>query len=256
MAEENANTVSDPTTNQPASSAGTTPQVQNPPTNDSDVAKMAEELGRYKKAAEDFDEYKKRVEPVLETIWSDQTLYNQVNEFHNKRLGYEAPTEDKVKTDAPPAPDPTVSDLRNSQVNQIVAQFEDKYQLNKLDSEKRKEMNTKIGVMLGEMLDPMGNKTYNQILNDVSLAKLPKYLDNAYFLATKDELIENARNIGHQQASEGATGIIGSIPSGSISENEINLTPKEKQVAQGMGVSEENYLKRKIEILKRQNEPS
>ncbi len=51
------------------------------------------------------------------------------------------------------------------------------------------------------------------------------------------------------------TGVIGSVPTGSIDIENIGLTPKEKVVARNMGISEDAYLKNKKRIIEIRNKP-
>lgn len=256
MADESNTTPTTPNTVQP--SAGGTPANQTVPTSapTTDSTKMAEELGHYKKVAEDFETYKKQVDPVLETVFGSPELFQQLTDVHNKRMGI-TPTDkpkvdDKIQTNQPSQIE---KDNRNAIVTQIVTDFESKHGLDKLAGDQKKEMNIKIGNMLAEMLDPNGNKPVGQIMEEVSATKLPKFLEHAYYLATKDEQLEAAKNIGRQQANSDGTGIIGSIPSGSATSEEVTLTAKERETAKKMGIPEDKYLQRKKEIVEAENAP-
>ena len=103
----------------------------------------------------------------------------------------------------------------------------------------------KVSSELAEMLDPGGKKTIAQVISETSLSRLPKMLENAYFLAHKDSLVDKGK-IDPDYAS------IGSIATSSSGKSDpINsLTDRERQIAEKLGVKPEKYLERKKEINK------
>lgn len=252
----------DPTNPNPAPDNGGAPktdpiQDKGNPAGDkstSDAVALAEKVGKLEAENAALKSYQEKVDPVIQTIWSDQELFNKTTETHNKRLGI-TPTNDKDKPKddkiaVTPQPSATEIDNRNAHIKNIVDKFSTDHGITKLEADKQKEINTKVSVELQEMLDPMGNKTLNQIMETVSVTKLPAYLEKAYFLATRTEQIEAAKKEGANQNA----GIIGSIPSSSIEESSIALSAKEKDIAAKQGVSEEKYLENKKAILERNGE--
>ena len=246
--------------NPPAGTPPATPPANPPALSQEEFVKQAEQLGVYKKKSEDFDDFQKRVNPVLETIWSDPELYNTVLEKHNKRLGIVTDPKGGKKDDDDDDDDagkgtPSAAENENRQflVNQAINTFEKDSGLDKLSPEARKGVNERIFMELKDMLDPMDNKTIMQVLAEVSLKKLPRYLEKAYTLATKDDQIKAAMEAGKKSLDDDGTGIIGSMPSGSVNIDQVTLTAKEKEIARRMNVPEEKYLENKKKKLKEQN---
>lgn len=219
-----------------------------------DVRKMAEELGGMRKENESLKDYQERVNPVIETIWSDPELLKQVEERHKKRLNPDAKPADAAPADKK-TPAPADTDTRNAVIRDIVDTFSEKYGITKLESKEKGEMNTKIGTMLKDLLDPKGNKRdLTAVMEDVSLTKLPFYLEQAYYLANKESLLASAKEQGKREVTDAGLGVVGSFSSTSIEPDTVTLSAKEKQIADNMGVTHEKYLERKKEILKRNNE--
>lgn len=220
-----------------------------------DVRKMAEELGGIRKENESLKDYQERVNPIIETIWSDHELLKQVEDRHKKRLS----PGDKKPADED-APDkktqlPADTDTRNAVIRNIVDTFSEKYGITKLDVKEKGEMNTKIGTMLKDLLDPKGNKRdLTAVMEDVSLTKLPFYLEQSYYLANKESLLASAKEQGRKEVQDAGLGVVGSFSATSIEPDTVTLSAKEKQIADNMGVSHEKYLDRKKEIMKRNNE--
>jgi hypothetical protein len=212
-----------------------------------------EEIGRLKKVSEDFDSYRNQVDPVLQTLYSDPDLFNTVLDKHNKRLGVPTDPTPAPSSDPKPAdPAPVVDkDARNYILTQTFRDFESDKGLVDLSNDSRTDLNNRILSELKDMLDPMGNKTINQVLQDVSLTKLPRFLEKAYDLATKDEQRQAARDAGKAEALGESAGIIGSMPSGSVNPDKVTLTLQEKEAARKMRISEEKYLENKKKILER-----
>jgi hypothetical protein len=220
-----------------------------------EIAKMYVELegkiGDQSKEIGEAREYQRKMDAVLQAIWSDPNLYNQVDLQIKKISGVDvpdtkppevpkAPEKPDEKKDQVPQPD---LDTRKAMESQIINDFFRRYGIDQMEPEKRRESQVKIGTALAEMLDPGGKKSYQQIMTEVSLQKLPRFLENAYIIANKDSLTTQA--VG--KADEGA---IGSIPSsGSGVAETLTLSPEEREIAKKQGITEEKYLTRKKEIL-------
>ena len=102
-----------------------------------------------------------------------------------------------------------------------------------------------------EMLDPGGTKNYNQIISEISLEKLPKFLDKAYNLSTMDEKVKKIAETARAEAQIGSTGQMSSIPSSGGTAESVILTPTDRENAKKMGVSDEKWLERKKQIVER-----
>ena len=218
-----------------------------------DATKIAEELGMAKKENETLREYQERVNPVIETIWSDPELFKQVEEKHKNRLNPQKETPKEILKEK--VVNSTDTDTRNAVIRDIVDTFSDKYGITKLDSANKAEMNTKVGTMLKDLLDPKGNKKdLSQVMEDVSLTKLPFYLEQSYYLANKDSMLSSAKEQGRKEVQDASLGVIASFSSSSIEPDSMMLSAKEKLIAENMGISSDKYLARKKEIAKRNNE--
>lgn len=212
----------------------------------------AEKLAALEKTAKEYEEYRQKTDPVLETLWSDQELLAKATEVHNKRLGI-------IKDDASSTPTPNSSpapvqdnDTRLAMINKTQADFETKMGIDTLPEEKKREVRGMIGQMLKEMLDPKGNKSVSKVFEEVSLVKLPWYLEKAYQIINRDNDINSAVERGKNEVLaqyEGDRGMVGSMPSGSAPTDQVSLSQVEKAVAAKMGISEEDYLKNKKDTL-------
>lgn len=219
------------------------------------LAKKNGELeAEVKRVKGEYQEYRQKADPVLETLWSDTELLRKATEAHNKRLGKTppAPPADPQNPTPPSAPAPSSDpDTRAATISLISNDFEKKVGIDKLPEDKQKEARGKIGSMLKEMVDPKGNKTIAQVFEEVSLIKLPWYLERAHDLAFKEDNLASAREQGKNEVLaqyQGDVGSIGSVPSGSVPLDQITLTPQERKAAQNMHISDEDYLKSKKEI--------
>lgn len=222
------------------------PVAQTPPTPPAPPADNS--AAEYERVKREYEEYRAKVDPVLETIWSDTELLDKTQAIHNKRLGIATPD----PTPAPGTPAPVDSDTRSAMVNTIHNDFEKELGIDKMTPEKQQEVRGMVGTMVKEMLDPRNNKTISQVYEEVSLTKLPWYLRRAFDLVNKSSEIEQAKEAGRNEVLaqySGEQGMIGSISGGSVPIDQVTLTQKEKEIALKQGVSEENYLKQKKEIL-------
>jgi hypothetical protein len=229
----------------PAGGEGATPPAGGTPP---DPIALAKRVGELEGVKTEYESYRQKADPVLETLWSDQELLKTVTAAHNKRLGINTPAPDKPDNPSLPAPSQGNSDERLSQINMLQQGFETKAGIDKMTPEQQKDVRGKVGVMLKEMLDPKGNKTIPQVFEEVSLVKLPWYLDQAWKLINRDNEIAAAREAGKtekQAEYEGQTGMIGSMPAGTIPIDQVQLSQVEKNAASRMGISEEDYLKYK-----------
>ena len=243
-----------PANNDPAQPpAGAPPANQEPapagsPT--SDPVKMAEELGRLKKVEEDFKNYSTYVEPILVTLNGglDKETYDKVLTAHNKRLGVTPPDNPPDNPPAtPPPPSATEVDNRNTLLNRTLTEFYTNKKID-LNIDEGKTMDQKVGRQLKDLLDPMGNKTLNQVLADVSLVKLPEFLESAYMLANKDQIIKEAEERGKQAFQQESLGVMGAMTSTSIEPQSITLTTKEREIIAKAGWDEAKYLENKKKL--------
>ena len=237
----------------PQPPTGGTSQSQNTtPANQSqtDSVELAKELGEAKAKLEILQNYQNQVDPILVTLHSDSELTQKVLDVHNKRLGITPPPTpaDGENPPVPPPPSNTELDNRNAHIANIVKDFYTETGIDKMDEEAKKTINGAIMNQLRDILDPMGNKTDPQIFADVSLTKLPKFLKDAHFLATKDDQIKAAEERGRQNLAQEQVGILGSFSSTSIEPESIALTSKEREIIAKAGWDEAKYLENKKKL--------
>lgn len=130
----------------------------------------------------------------------------------------------------------------------IIDRFEDKYRIKDLEPEKAEALRKKVGTELGIMLKGyfQEGEDLNQTMLKVPLNELPMYFEKAYRLVTSEDKEEEARIRGIAEASQNNQGMIGSIPSSSVKENQVALTDKEKEAARKLGISEKDYAEYKV----------
>ena len=249
-----------PITPDPAQSpAGGSSQHQTNPPNPApgpDAVKMAEELGRLKKVEQDYKGYIEKVDPFIQTVWSDQVDQETRDKLvvaHNKRLGVTPDVPDNPPSPETPIP-PSKEGIesKNYLTKQAIKDFYARHGIDKLEKEKQDEINNNVTMVLRETLNPTGGKTLTQIFDDVPLESLPDQLDKAYFWATRHEREAGLKEEARREAAGESAGIIGSIPSGSSpSGDDTTLSVKELEVIKNAGWNAEGYLKNKKEIASR-----
>ena len=240
--------------------AGKTEEVKTPPTDsnssgdahkqevpeklqgksDSELVKMYVELE--KKIGEQGNElgqarkFQQDMALVLETIEANPNLKTEIQKELKKATGFKEPDVNK------PSQDSTKTDeTRRAVEAQIIKEFEGTHGLNSLNQEEKAKTYSKIGDELIDMFDPSGKKTTAQILDEIDLTKLPRMLEKAYFLVNRGE--------GENRAQK--EGMIGSIPSSSSVSDSEGLNQDERKAAKRLGISEDDYLKQKKEILEK-----
>ena len=242
----------------PGSESGETPEKKEAPENKvpenlkgkepGELVKMYGELER--KLGEQGHElgekrkFEQQMSLVLQAIYSDSEMTERVK-AKIAELSGQKPKGDTKETKI----ETKDTETRQAVEAQLIREFENKTGLSNLDSEKRGEVNQKIGQELAEMLDPSGKKTYAEILDSIDLSRLPTYLDKAYKLADLDGEIQGVVQEASVKARQNSNAAIGNIPSGGISASDVTLTPAERETARKMGIPEEDYLKNKKELI-------
>lgn len=249
----------EPTTTSPApvqtpTSAPTPPTVPSTPPVDnskSEIERLKAENDLYKK---NWDQ----AAPVLEVIYKDPDALTAANKAWNKAHGIpDTPPNTTVpnNTTTPPVvpSQPIENENRNALISNSVREFEKEKGFEKLTKEQRETLNIAIVKEIKEILDPADTgKSGAQLLEGVPLTKVRSILDKAYDLATKEDREKQIIEATKSGAYESATGLIGGIPSsGAPKAEEITLTAEEKNQAKKLHMTDEAYLKNKIEIMKR-----
>ncbi len=256
-----ANKVTDPNTNgqsetpkndpAPSTAGQSNPSTQEPVSlpekfkgkSAEDIAKAYIELesehGKTTKQIAENKELRQNMEIVLSAIKSDPALLKNVSDKVDEIQG--------IKPRAGAANDggaqPTkVDDVRLSEQNRTISEFEKTYKLDQLPAEKRSQANQAITRNLAELLDPTGEKPLAQTLNEVRLDKLPQLLEKAFWLANKDALVDK----GPLSAEFGSIGSMSS--NGGKAGDQNNLTEIELKTAKKLGISPEKYASKKKQI--------
>lgn len=180
---------------------------------------------------------------LADAIYSDSELAKKVEAALQKKLGISMDTGKKDKGDGDAASE--VADLRRAHENRVINDFSEKFGLNKLKTDEKESILKKIGGELADMVDPTGNKPMAEVLKGVSLEKLPKLLEKAYYLATMDDVMSGKDDV----TRFASIGRVSSSSSGS-SDSDDGLTQSELDVAKKLGIDPEKYKKRKKEINK------
>ena len=205
-----------------------------------DIAHMYGELEKvYGKHSDEVHEYREKIkqwEALGNVIKGNPEILKAVESEIEKISGKKLENKDENKNK------PVRDDTRIAVENGIINNFERQYGIDRLEQGKRAEIHKRIGQELGDMLDPTGKRTTADILENVSLEKLPRYLEKAYKLATLDDEKEKARSQAFLQANQNRDAIIGSMPSSGGSSEGGSLTPEQRKVAQKMHITEEKYL--------------
>lgn len=201
--------------------------------------KTQAELESLRNQKKSLDEYYNNTAPFVEVLVEDEGIRKQAIDAYYKKHPEAKPVE---STPAPQTPQtPVNDDTRKTLVDQIVSGFEKDTGIATLEPDKKKEMHQRVGQELFELVDPGGTKTYQEIISSIPLNKLSKYFDKAYKLATiNDKPVDNSM-VG--------TGIFSSTPSaGGQPAEAVNLTPRDRELAQQMNVPEDKWLERKKQL--------
>jgi len=217
-----------------------------------DVTKMYTELE--KKLGQQSDEvskarqYLQERELLSKAVARSPELYGMLEREINVVTGKETdkPKDDQKGSEEAGTTDPQVADLRRAEENRIISDFQSKYGIGKMPKDERKDLMKKVSNQLAELYDPAGSKPVGTILSSIKLDQLGKALDNSYWLANKDALVDRGKVPNQDFAS------IGTISSSSSGKSDsTSLTDRERFTAERLGVSPEKYQKQKAVIFKK-----
>jgi hypothetical protein len=172
-------------------------------------------------------EFAEVVQPILQIIRDDPELFSKID---TKLKGE---TKEEVK---PGEDNKQVNEVRNVAFDLVLAKFEEKHGINKLPKEEADEIRNNVGKIV--------EKLTRQKVDKVDLRHLGDILDDAYLLANKEKLIDNAKLEALLVAQGNQEGSFPSVPS-STGKTEESLTPEETKVATKMGLTREQYLEGK-----------
>jgi hypothetical protein len=193
------------------------------------------------------DELIKQMNIILAAIGDEPEREKTVKDWIQTHLDkVEGKIKPKDKETAASEDNPQITDLRRTQETEIIRRFEEKYEINRLPEDKKKEMNGKIANALWQVADPLGKyEKWEDLVKAIPLAKLETLLERAYFEANRSLIEEKAKTTG-----EGSPLAMGKIASYSLPSSEtVSLTPAEEAVAKKLGIPPEKYLERKKEML-------
>jgi hypothetical protein len=205
------------------------------------LGEQSKEVGQTRTQLAEMSNTQQQLNYILQVIGSDPKLYQEVDKAVRKaanQQGAQTPTSF------------TSDDTRTALESQIINDFSARKGIVNLPVEEQKQVHTKVGAILLDLLDPGGKQTVPQVLSNVSLQKLPRLLDYAYTIVANPAMIEQAKAQALAEKESAEQGAIGGIASGGDTTNEANLTREEREVAKKMGVSEEKWLEQKKKIIK------
>lgn len=175
------------------------------------------EQGEKIKQADEFATY---VQPIIDLARTDTEVF----EILDKKLRKDAKPDKPEKADQ--------LELRNATSDLLLARFETEHGIDKMPSDEAAKVRREIGAKVAELS--------GQQLANVDLRRLNTVLENAYQLVKPKSSSESNPDDG-------------SIPSISSSpgKNEKTLSAEEAKVAQGLGLTNEEYLVGKKGLSKR-----
>lgn len=205
-------------------------------TSPTEVAKAYKELetkyGEQSTEVRQAREVMTTVTPVLEAIQNDPELFKMLEAKLNAKPSPKDTPADKK--DAPA--DNSQSDVRQVASDLVLAKFEDKHGIDKLEPEERRQLRQQIGDALFELTGTN--------LKGVDLRKLGNALENAYIISKyKSKSADSANTEDEDRAS------MSSVPSKG-GKGETILTNEESTVAEKMGLTREQYLEGKKTLAK------
>jgi hypothetical protein len=204
---------------------------------------LERKLGEQSTLVSEAKKIKENQEILAKAILSDPKLTKSVESAVQALYGNTEDSGKKSDEEAAGKIDPQIADLRRSQENRTIAEFSNRYGMDKLKPDERQEMLKKVGSKLADMVDSTGKLTMAQVISSISLDRLPVLLEDAYWLVNKDNLMDKG-SLPQDLASIGRFS-----SSTSKSEEEIQLTDKEKEMAVKLGIKPEQYLKQKQQLV-------
>jgi hypothetical protein len=187
------------------------------------LGQNSEEIRRSKEFAE-------LMNPLLEEIRNDPEVFNKLDEKLRKRgQPNETPAD---KTDTKGKVD-SLDEVRNVTSEMIRVDFEGRHGISELSPDEQKDMRRKIGDTILRLT--------GQPFDKVDLRRLGGVLEDAWFLANKDQLVDKSK-LESLAATRGVDeASISAIPS-SGKKGETNLTPEQAKAAAKLGLSRDQYI--------------
>ena len=200
---------------------------------------LEKKMGNWKEKEDRLSEleaFEKQATPIVNFLWQDE---DTLKKFRDHVTGNTVTKETATKgTEGKDynltAEANQVRELVASQESKIVADFEAKYGIDKLEPERQKEVRQTIGKQMAEWLSGRAKP---------SLSELPNYLEKSYVLINAEKVRESGKVEGFVEALKSQSGAIGNMSSSTSVSDSVGLTSEQKKVAHRMGISEEDYAK-------------
>lgn len=239
-----ADEINDGTTVQENNSSSQTPKVEGKLNKESDQSvwreiagskfNSPEELAKsYKELEKTYGSQSEEVRQAREFIQAAAPVFEVIKNDPELFKALEAKLSKQNEPDNAPAKDSTKREDDTQGVREItsdllIAKFEEKNGINKLEPEEAKQLRQRIGDAILELT--------GTTLKNVDLRRLGTTLENAYIIAKSKSAASSSET--EDRAS------ISSIP-GSPGKAGTVLTPEEAKVAEKMGLTREQYLQGK-----------
>jgi hypothetical protein len=205
---------------------------------------LERKLGEQSSLVSEARKLKENQEILAKAIYSDPKIAKSVEQAVTALYGSDTETSGKKgDEEAARTVDPQVADLRRASENRVIAEFSTHYGFEKMKPDERQDMMKKVGSKLADMVDPSGKLSMAEVISNISLERLPVMLEDAYWLANKDNIIDKG-SLPQDVASIGRFSSSTSKSEG----QEVQLTDKERDIAAKLGVKLDNYLKQKQQL--------
>lgn len=221
---------------------------------------LEKKFGEHSQEVEAARKFQEDSKVVFDAIWSDPDLYRAVETGIKKRqngaqLPETKPTVPKKGDEEASVINNQVSEIKKTQENKILNDFYAQFGYRNLGEKEFRDATQNLSLTLAEIVDPSGQRPIREVLNNIPLSKLPRFLEHAHKIANYNMAIGQAKKSALSQVeNEDAT--IGSFAasSGQGRGNAVTLTNRERETARKMGIKEEDYLASKTKILKERSE--
>lgn len=207
------------------------------------LGEQGRELGEARKKLTQAYEYQSYTQPVVQAIDNNPNLRKEVltelgideEERPVENTKQQTGTTEDTSAVVKKYVQKEVGDVKAAQRKQAIQEFEKSVGISDLEREKQSEQRKEMGKYL--------SKWFPQGIDSIPATQLSEVLDDAYKLANTDSIKSQGKAEGRVEERKVTSGAIGSIPSGEVpTKEQVKLTPKQKEVAKKMGLSEEDYV--------------
>lgn len=181
---------------------------------------LESKLGEQGEKIKQADEFATYVQPIIDLARTDTEVF----EILDKKLRAEPSKTKPEKADQ--------LELRNATSDLLLARFESEHGIDKLPKEEKERVQREIGAKVLELT--------GQQLSNVDLRRLNTVVENAYQLV-------KPKSSSETETDDGSIPSISSSPG----KSEKTLSAEEAKVAQGLGLTNEEYLQGKKGLTKR-----